>query len=131
MNNTKKIAENLNETTFMFDEYTKSMEEGRATLNEEFINRLDEETSVFNHENRELKEKLEEMRDDSSKNIVKINKELFEAKNELKEEITSLKTENEELKEEDIIMKEKIFSLEKNIMFGGGYSKIGDWKVCA
>ena len=81
--------------------------------------------------NRELKEKFEEMRDDSSKNIVKINKELIEAKNELKEKTTSLKTENEELKEEDIIMKEKIFSLEKNIMFGGGYSKIGDWKVCA
>ena len=61
VNITKKIAENLNETTSMFDEYTKSMEEERDTLNEKFSNWLNEETSAIKNENMELKEKLEEL----------------------------------------------------------------------
>ena len=59
--NAKKIAENDNETTSMFDEYTKSMEEELAILSEKFSKNLKEKKDSLKSENRELKEKLEEL----------------------------------------------------------------------
>ena len=82
--NTKKIAENDNDTYSMFDECTNSIEEERATLREEFYNRLNEETNAFKEQSKIMEEEVATLSDKYSN---------------LNEETTSLKIENKELKE--------------------------------
>ena len=121
--NAKKIAENDNETTSMFDEYTKNIEEERATLNEEFSNKLNEDTTAFKTENRELKEKLEELRQSMEEEVASLREE-FSVK--LKEETNSLKKENRRLKEKLQEMRDECL---ENIFTMRVWMGL-DWKVC-
>ena len=126
--NTKKIAENDNETTSMLDEYTKS-----TTFKDAFSKNLNEEVTLLKSENRALKKILEKL----NKSMEEKDATLSEMSKNLNEETTQLK---EKLEKITKMMEQEITSLrdessEKFAKLKQGLRDAnfmtGDWKVCA
>ena len=129
MMNTKKIAENDNETTSMLDEYTKS-----TTFKDAFSKNLNEEVTLLKSENRALKKILEKLNKSMEEKDATLSEIL--TKN-LNEETTKLK---EKLEKITKMMEQEITSLrdessEKFAKLNQGLRDanvmIGGWKVCA
>ena len=156
--NTKKIAENDNETTSMLDEYTKS-----TTFKDAFSKNLNEEVTLLKSENRALKKILEKLNKSMeekdatlsemfTKNLNKETSELKEKLEKLTKMIPSLRDEfsektgilNQEFKEAQIEIKGETTSLKMEIEELKKEEKgmnekitslenivmIGGWKVC-